>query len=83
MKRVASIGLLVLILVSLLVPVGFLQSRGAAQTIPETRKAAVQRLRDSLSHPGHVKTNLATGLVDFVRLRRESPGGLVDSRVGT
>jgi Zn-dependent metalloprotease len=83
MKRVALIGLLVLILSSLLVPVGFFQSRVAAQVSPETRKAAIQRLKDSLSNRGHVKTNRATGLVDFVRLDRESAGGLVDSRGST
>ncbi len=67
----------------MLLPHELLQSRGAAQTIPETRNDAIRRLTDSLSHRGHVKANRATGLVDFVRLNRESNGGLVDSRTGT
>ena len=83
MSRITWIALLGLFLLLMLWPLEFLQSRGAAQTNPETRKAAIQRLKDSLSRRGHVKTNRATGLVDFIRLNRESPGGLVNSTVGT
>ena len=80
MSRITWIALLGFFLLLMLLPLELLQSRGAAQTIPETRKAAIQRLNDSLSPRGQVKTNRATGLVDFIRLNRESTGGLVDSR---
>lgn len=83
MSRMSWIGLLALILLSILLPFDLLQFRGAAQTVSETRKAAIQRLKDSLSRRGHVKTNRSTGVVDFVRLDRDTPGSLVDSRLGT
>jgi Zn-dependent metalloprotease len=83
MNRITLIALLAFIFLLILLPIDLLQSRGAAQTIPETRQAAIQRLKDSLSRRGHVKTNRATGLVDFVRLNRESTGSLVDSQVGS
>ena len=83
MSRITWIALLAFVLLLILLPIDLLQSRGAAQTNPETRKAAIQRLKDSLSQRGHVKTNRATGLVDFVRLNRDATNSLVDSRAGT
>jgi Zn-dependent metalloprotease len=83
MSRLTWTALLAFIFVLILLPIDLLQSRGAAQTGPETREAAIQRLRDSLSHHGHVKTNRATGLIDFVRLNRDATMSLVDSHAGT
>ena len=83
MSRITWIALLAFVLLLIWLPFDLLQSRGAAQALPETRKAAIQRLKDALSNRGHVKTNRATGLVDFLRLNRESRGGLVDSRART
>lgn len=82
MQRAALIGLLVFILFSLMVPIGFFRSHGTAQTLG-TRQDAIQKLRDSLTHRGRVKTNRATGLLDFARLNQSSSGGLVHLSAGT
>ena len=79
MRRIIYPGVLVIVLMSLIsmrfeIPV----SHGAVQS-KVNRQEAIQQLRDSLSGRGHLKTNRATGLVDFVRLERNVRGSLVVS----
>ena len=57
------------------------QPHGAAQGLT-AREEAIQRLQDSLVGRGHVKKNRATGLIDFVRLERATPGTLAPANAG-
>jgi Zn-dependent metalloprotease len=50
-----------------------------AQANQRDRVAAIQKLESALLGRGRVKTNRATGMVDFARLDRETPGSLVEA----
>ena len=83
MRRVGWMGVLVTVLFALVAANGFLQPRGAAQTLRGTRGEAFKRLQNALAGRGQVKRNRATGLIDFVRLDREARGSLVVTGAAT
>ena len=83
MRRVGWMGTLVTILFAFMTASGFLQPRGAAQTLRGTQGEAIQRLQNALAGRGQVKRNRATGLIDFVRLDREARGSLVVTGAAT
>jgi Zn-dependent metalloprotease len=76
MRRFSVPGIVLLIAAAIIAGLSFAGEQGSAQVIQKSRAQAIQQLKDSLSNRGQTKTNRATGLVDFVRLDRNSEGSL-------
>src|SRR4026207_783414 len=77
MRRFYVPVLVLLIGAAIIAGLSFAGEQGSAQVIQNSRAQAIQQLKDSLSNRGQTKANRATGLVDFVRLDRNSAGSLV------